>query len=159
MILGQYKVSWLYVFIIHVRIKTPCSKQAGYFKFKWLQQDSNPQTLIVRKRRLNHRTGKYSQHNSIIWSVWLNGWVFVYDLSGCAIESRCSHLSYLMQENTNKSSSLWKSRATFLLGILNIIAHIKIDSNHSLINDSSLKIDKHTHLIFKNSPFLLSLTY
>ena len=26
------------------------------------------------------RTDKYSQHNSIIWPVWLNGWVFVYEL-------------------------------------------------------------------------------
>ena len=26
-----------------------------------------------------HRTDKYSQHSSIIWSVWPNGWVFVYE--------------------------------------------------------------------------------
>ena len=25
--------------------------------------------------------------------VWLNGWVFVYDLSGCGFESSCSHLN------------------------------------------------------------------
>ena len=30
-----------------------------------------------------HRTDKCSQHNSIIWPVWLNGWVSVYELSGC----------------------------------------------------------------------------
>ena len=30
-----------------------------------------------------HRTDKYSQHCSIIWPVWLNGWVFVCELSGC----------------------------------------------------------------------------
>ena len=30
---------------------------------------------------------KVSQHSSIIWSVWLNGWVFVYELSGCGFES------------------------------------------------------------------------
>ena len=30
----------------------------------------------------------------IIWSVWLNGWVFVYELSGCGFESRCSHLNF-----------------------------------------------------------------
>ena len=39
-----------------------------------------------------HRTDKYSQHSSIIWSVWLNGWVFVSELSGCSFKSRCSHL-------------------------------------------------------------------
>ena len=30
-----------------------------------------------------HATNKYSQHSSIIWPVWLNGWVFVFGLSGC----------------------------------------------------------------------------
>ena len=40
-----------------------------------------------------HRTDKYSQHSSIIWPVWLNGWVFVYELSGCGFESSCSHLN------------------------------------------------------------------
>ena len=28
------------------------------------------------------RTNKYSEHSSIIWAVWLHGWVFVYVLSG-----------------------------------------------------------------------------
>ena len=26
-----------------------------------------------------HHANKYSQHNSIIWPVWLNGWVFGYE--------------------------------------------------------------------------------
>ena len=30
-----------------------------------------------------HHTDEYSQHSSIIWPVWLNGWVFVHELSGC----------------------------------------------------------------------------
>ena len=41
-----------------------------------------------------HRTDKYPQLSSIIWSVWPNGWVFVYELSGCGFESRCSHLNF-----------------------------------------------------------------
>ena len=36
-----------------------------------------------------HRTDKYSQHNSIIWLVWLNDWV--YELSSCEFESSCTH--------------------------------------------------------------------
>ena len=31
------------------------------------------------------------QHSSIVGPAWLNGWVFVYELSGCRFESRCSH--------------------------------------------------------------------
>ena len=41
-----------------------------------------------------YRTDKYSQHSSIIWPVWLNGWVFVYEPSGCGFESGCSHLNF-----------------------------------------------------------------
>ena len=35
---------------------------------------------LVRKRTLNR-------------PVWLNGWVFLYELSGCKLESRCCHLN------------------------------------------------------------------
>ena len=38
-----------------------------------------------------NRTDKYSQHRSIIWPVWSNGWVFVHELSGCGFKSSCSH--------------------------------------------------------------------
>ena len=41
-----------------------------------------------------HRTDKFSQHSSIIWPAWLNGWVFVYELSGCGFESSCSHFTF-----------------------------------------------------------------
>ena len=47
-----------------------------------------------------HRTDKSSQHSSIIWLVWLNGLVFVYELSGCGFESRCCHLnSFCIEES------------------------------------------------------------
>ena len=41
-----------------------------------------------------HRTDKYSEQSSIIWPVWPNGWVFVYELSGSGFESSCSHLTF-----------------------------------------------------------------
>ena len=41
-----------------------------------------------------HRTDKYPQHSSIIWLVWVNSRVFVYELSGCRFESRCSPLNF-----------------------------------------------------------------
>ena len=40
-----------------------------------------------------HCIDKYSQHSSIIWPVWLNGWVFVYELNGCGFESSCNKLA------------------------------------------------------------------
>ena len=33
---------------------------------------------------------------STSWPVWLNGWVFVYELSVCGFESRCSHLNIFL---------------------------------------------------------------
>ena len=29
----------------------------------------------------------YSKHSSVIWPVWLNGWVFLYELSGSGFQS------------------------------------------------------------------------
>ena len=41
-----------------------------------------------------HHTDKYSQHSSIIWPFWPNGWVPVYELSGSRFESSCNHLNF-----------------------------------------------------------------
>ena len=32
---------------------------------------------MTRTYSQKHRTDKYSEHSSIIWSVWPNGWVFI----------------------------------------------------------------------------------
>ena len=50
--------------------------------------------MIVTYRQTHH-TDKYSQHSSIIWPVWLNHWVFVYELSAYGFESGCSHLNLI----------------------------------------------------------------
>ena len=41
----------------------------------------------------NAPAGKYLQHSLIIYPVWLNGWVFVYEQIGFGFESRCGHLN------------------------------------------------------------------
>ena len=41
-----------------------------------------------------HLTDKYSQHSSVIRSVGLNGWVLIFELSGCGFESRCRNLNF-----------------------------------------------------------------
>ena len=48
---------------------------------------------MIRTYTQMHRTDKYSQHSSIIWPVWLNGWVFLYELRGWGFESSCSHVN------------------------------------------------------------------
>ena len=49
---------------------------------------------MTKTYRQMHRTGKYSQYSSIIWPVWPNGWVFVYELRTCGFGSTCSHLNF-----------------------------------------------------------------
>ena len=51
---------------------------------------------MIRANSQMHRTNKYSQQNSIIWPVWLNGRVFVYEISGCGFESRCIHFDFFV---------------------------------------------------------------
>ena len=54
--------------------RTPCSKHLRYRKVKRLQWDSN------------------LQPRSLYRNTHLNGCVFIYELSGCGYEPRCSHL-------------------------------------------------------------------
>ena len=44
---------------------------------------------MIRRYSQMQRKDKYSQRNSVIWPIWLNGCVFVNVLSGCGFESRC----------------------------------------------------------------------
>ena len=43
-----------------------------------------------------HRKDKYSEHIPIIWSVWPNGWVSVYEQSCSGFESSCSHFTFTL---------------------------------------------------------------
>ena len=101
---------WLYVLIMsrtHFRVnplsiiawmsRNSLLKAGVKSKFKWLQLERGFTLKRVRDIRTCNqmqRTDKYSQHSSIIWPVWLNGWVFLYELSGCGFESSCSHLNF-----------------------------------------------------------------
>ena len=49
---------------------------------------------MTRTYSQTNRTDNYSQLSLIIWLVWLNDWMFVYELSGCGLESSCSHLNF-----------------------------------------------------------------
>ena len=44
---------------------------------------------------------------NMIWPVWLNGWVFVYELNICGFEFRCCHLncSFVFQESQIKNKA------------------------------------------------------
>ena len=48
---------------------------------------------VIRTCSQMHGTDMYSEHSSNIWSIWPNGWVFIYKLSGSGYESSSSHLN------------------------------------------------------------------
>ena len=66
----------------------------------WTLHDNNMSQM--------HRTDKYSQQSSIIWPVWLNGWVFVYELSGYGFESRSCHIKIYV--NSYFDTVFWNVR-------------------------------------------------
>ena len=117
--------NWLYILIMsHTHFRVNLYSIVAWMsrnslletgaKFKWLQQDWNPQPL-VRKRTLNHLAklakrlscvvstypygvcsyhvtyAVHSESTLYSWPAWLNSWEYVYKLSG---ESRCSHLNF-----------------------------------------------------------------
>ena len=55
-----------------------------------------------------HRPDKYSEHSSIIWPVSANGWVFVYELSGCLVKSSWKPFCLVQTIPLNKSVFLWQ---------------------------------------------------
>ena len=55
----------------------------------------SPLRDMIRTYSQMHLPDKYSQHSSI-WSVWLNGWVFAYELSDCGFESCCCYRNILI---------------------------------------------------------------
>ena len=84
--------------------RNPCLKQAWNFapasgkKFLDIQATTECGSTLKHARDMTktyskiQRRDKYSQHSSIIWPVWLNGWVLVCKLSCCGFESSYSHL-------------------------------------------------------------------
>ena len=65
-----------------------------------------------------HRTDKHSEHSSIIWPVWPNDWVFVYELSGSGFEPSCNVCLSLL-----KFVPDWFVTIKILKGLHNTICH------------------------------------
>ena len=68
--------------------------------------------MIKTCSQMYRSANKYSQYSSSIWPVWVNGWVFVYELSGFTFESCCSHLNFRHRAFCKQGDSLhsWNYR-------------------------------------------------
>ena len=58
---------------------------------------------------------------TIIWPVLLNGWVFVYKLSGCGFESRCCHLIHFYFWHWTCIYLLWEILKSYPRGFRHIL--------------------------------------
>ena len=70
-----------------------------------------------------HHTDTYSEHSSIIWPVWPNGWVFLYKQSGPGFESCCSLLNF-------KFHACFKKGVPWYSGNYVVSFHSKMSSWH-----------------------------
>ena len=91
---------WLWVRILLQSLKFRISRLPSSKEFLHIQATIECGFTLKRVRDMirtysqMHPTHKYSKRSSIISPVWLNGLVFVYELSACGFESRCSHLNF-----------------------------------------------------------------
>ena len=96
----RLRTKWLWVAIMLLSLKLQIWRLLWARSFKTFKQTvvCGFTVKVVRDMIITyspmHRTDQYSQHSSIIWPAGLNGWVFVYKLSGCGFESRCCHLNF-----------------------------------------------------------------
>ena len=69
-------------------------------------------------------TDNYSQHSSITWPVWLNGLVFVHELSGPGFESRhlpkCFEIGNIGTVVILIMQGIWSSHLTFCLNQISV---------------------------------------
>ena len=80
--------------IIKCTVQISTQKIAQSFKAslaKWLSVRLRTKWFWIRVRLQSRKLN----HLSHLLKLAVNGWVFVYKLSGCGFESRCSHFIYL----------------------------------------------------------------
>ena len=81
---------------------------------------------MIRTYSQMHLTDKYLQHSSIIWPVWLNGWVFLYKLVGCGFNPRYIYLnvryrSYSIELYRTYSSKIRNFDFTFVVVVAVVV--------------------------------------
>ena len=97
-VLFQTKWVWIWILLLSLKFQIWCLREGSSLAFRQTIECRFTLKLvrdIIITYSQMHRTDQFPLHNSIIKPVWLNGWVFDYELSGCRFESRCCHSKYL----------------------------------------------------------------
>ena len=61
---------------------------------KWMIKKNKDIQKYIKIKQYKVKSIPVGHMRSTIWPVWLNGWVFIYELCGCGFESRCSHVNF-----------------------------------------------------------------
>ena len=105
---------WLYVIVMSSKL----SRMNLHSMVAWMSRNSLLETSISQQRvpwhsgnyrvyiyseastwhdityRVIHRTNDCPKRSSIIWLIWLNGWVFACRVSGCGFKSAYCYLNF-----------------------------------------------------------------
>ena len=88
---------WVQVQLQSLKLQISCLLWArSSLTFRQLECEFTLKRVCDMTRTYNqmHPIDKYSKHSPIIWPVRLNGWMFIYKLSGSGIMFSCSHLNF-----------------------------------------------------------------
>ena len=93
---------WVQVQLQSLKLQISCLLQAkSSLTFRQLQSvDSLWNTYMTWQEHTVKCNIQISIHNTAqsfgktVRSVWLNGWVFIYEISGCGLKSCCSHSNF-----------------------------------------------------------------
>ena len=84
-------------------------------------------------------------HNHLVRKQTLNGWVFVYELSGCGFESSCSHLNF-------RFHTCFKQRVPWHSGHCRVWIHSEMRTWHDKNIESYVGCWKKKIVTQKNHP-------
>ena len=123
------RTKWLWVRISLLLLKLQIwqlPRAGSFLTFKQTIECGSTLKLVrdmIRTYSQMHRADKYSEHSSIIWTIWLHGWVFVCELSGCEFEKlRLSQeTSFLIKKAWIKLLISERNYLHYLLSYSNLI--------------------------------------
>ena len=72
-------------------------------------------------------------HNHLVCKlVWLNGWVFIYKLSGCGFKSCCSNLNFLNIYQASKFQVFMETNGSFPYSF--VVSNLHLETNGSWLS-------------------------
>ena len=87
---------WVLICTVHLtvcyhHVTYEVQSESTLYSFSWMSRNSYHIWSLSDCKEIQTHSHLVRKRTS---PVWRNGWVFVYEQSGCGFESRCSHLNF-----------------------------------------------------------------